>query len=78
MTLISSEVKFIALGDLEFAENSIRIYNSDGMEVSASVEVVHQSPLQITLAISRLSAGTYVIRMESPDSRVFVRKLIKR
>ncbi|MEB2778083.1 T9SS type A sorting domain-containing protein [Algoriphagus sp. D3-2-R+10] len=64
--------------DLEFAENSMSIYNSDGKEVSSSVEVVHQSPSKVTLAISRLAAGTYLITIESPDNREFVGKLIKR
>ncbi|MEB2778079.1 T9SS type A sorting domain-containing protein [Algoriphagus sp. D3-2-R+10] len=74
----SSEVEIQALGDLEFAENSMSIYNSNGKEVSSSVEVVHQSPNKVTLAISRLAAGTYLIMIESPDNRVFVGKLVKR
>lgn len=73
----SSEVEIQALGDLKFAENSMRIYNSSGKEVSSNVEVVHQSPSKVTLAISRLAAGTYLIRMESADNRVFVGKMIK-
>jgi len=74
----SSEVKIQASGDLGFAENSMRIYNTDGKEVSSSVEVVHQSPSEVTLAISRLSAGTYMITIEGPDNRLFVGKLQKR
>jgi hypothetical protein len=74
----SSEVTIQGLGDLEFADNSMKIYSADGKEVSSSVEVVHQSPSEVTLAISRLAAGTYVIRMESSDSRMFVGKLVKR
>lgn len=73
----SSEVEIQALGDLKFAENSMRIYNSSGKEVSSKVEVVHQGPSKVTLAISRLTAGTYLIRMESMDNRVFVGKMIK-
>ena len=74
----SSEVEIQALGDLEFAENSMRIYNSTGKEVSSSVEVIRQSSGSVRLAISRLAAGTYVVMVESLDSRVFVGKLIKR
>src|SRR5690606_24020387 len=73
-----SEVKMQALGDLEFPGNSMRIYNSTGGEVSSSVEIVHQSPREVTLAISRLAAGTYVVIVESADSRMFVGKLVKR
>ncbi|MEP4376718.1 MAG: T9SS type A sorting domain-containing protein, partial [Algoriphagus sp.] len=62
----SSEVKVQALGDLEFAGNSMRVFNSTGADVSSSVEVIHQSPREITLAISRLAAGIYVIMLESP------------
>ncbi|MEB2781769.1 T9SS type A sorting domain-containing protein [Algoriphagus sp. C2-6-M1] len=67
-----------ALGDLEFAENSMSIYNSNGKEVSSSVEVIRQSPRAVTLAIGRLAAGTYLIMIESPDNKVFVGRLIKR
>lgn len=74
----SSEVVIQALGDLEFAENSMKIYDPNGKDFSSSVEVVRQSPSSVTLAISRLAAGTYVIMVESQDSRVFVGKLIKR
>ncbi|MEB2781766.1 T9SS type A sorting domain-containing protein [Algoriphagus sp. C2-6-M1] len=74
----SSEVEIQALGDLEFAENSMSIYNSNGKEVSSSVEVIRQSPRAVTLAIGRLAAGTYLIMTESPDNKVFVGKLVKR
>ena len=74
----SSEVEIQALGDLEFAENSMKIYDPNGKDVSSLVEVIRQSPSSVTLAISRLAAGTYVIMVESQDSRVFVGKLIKR
>jgi len=73
----STQVEIQALGDLQFAENSMRIYDQNGKEVSSSVEVIRQSPSSVTLAISRLAAGTYVIMVESQDSRVFVGKLIK-
>ncbi|PZX48297.1 T9SS type A sorting domain-containing protein [Algoriphagus chordae] len=73
----SAEVEIQALGDLKFAENSMRIYNSSGREVSSSVEVIRQSSSSVSLAIARLSAGTYVIMVESRDNRVFVGKLIK-
>ncbi|WP_057937769.1 T9SS type A sorting domain-containing protein [Algoriphagus resistens] len=74
----SLEVEIQVLGDLKFAENSMRIYNSSGKEVSSNVELVHQSPSKVTLAISRLAAGTYLIRVESTDNRAFVGKMIKR
>ncbi|WP_339707972.1 T9SS type A sorting domain-containing protein [Algoriphagus aquimarinus] len=73
----SSQVEIQALGDLQFAENSMRIYDPNGKDVSSSVEVIRQSPSSVTLTISRLAAGTYVIMVESQDSRVFVGKLIK-
>lgn len=74
----SSQVEIQALGDLQFAENSMRIYDPNGKDVSSSVEVIRQSPSSVTLTISRLAAGTYVIMVESRDNRVFVGKLIKR
>ncbi|SFB45353.1 T9SS type A sorting domain-containing protein [Algoriphagus aquimarinus] len=73
----STQVEIQALGDLEFAENSMRIYDPNGKEVSSIVEVIRQSPSSVTLAISRLAAGTYVIMVESQDSGVFVGKMIK-
>ena len=73
----SSQVEIQALGDLEFAENTMRIYNSFGKEVSYNVEVIRQSRRSVTIAIPRLSAGTYVILVESQDKRMFVGKMIK-
>jgi hypothetical protein len=73
----SSEVKVQALGDLEFAEKSMRIYNSTGADVSSSVEVIRQSSTEVSLGISRLAAGNYVIMVESSDNRIFLGKLIK-
>ncbi|UZD23743.1 metallophosphoesterase [Algoriphagus halophytocola] len=73
----SSEVEIQAFGDLEFAENSMKIYNSSGKEVSSSVEVMLQSSGSVRLGISRLAAGTYVVMAEGLDSRVFVGKLVK-
>tara|TARA_R110002020_G_scaffold231_1_gene1160 strand:+ start:42443 stop:44773 length:2331 start_codon:yes stop_codon:yes gene_type:complete len=73
----SSQVEIQALGDLKFAENSMRIYDNSGKEVSSSVEVIRQSSRSVTLAITRLSAGTYVIMVESQNSGVFVGKMIK-
>ncbi|WP_425638459.1 T9SS type A sorting domain-containing protein [Algoriphagus yeomjeoni] len=73
----SSQVEVQALGDLEFAENSMRIFDNSGKDVSSSVEVIRQSSNAVTLAIARLSAGTYVIMVESQDNRVFVGRLIK-
>ena len=73
----SSQVEIQALGDLKFAENSMRIYDNNGKDASSSVEVIHQSSSAVTLAIARLSAGTYVIMVESQDNRVFVGKLVK-
>ncbi|RAI94038.1 T9SS type A sorting domain-containing protein [Algoriphagus yeomjeoni] len=73
----SSQVEIQVLGDLKFAESSMRIYDQNGKEVSSSVEVIRQSSNAIILAIPRLSAGTYVIMVEGQDNRVFVGKLIK-
>ncbi|SFU12273.1 Por secretion system C-terminal sorting domain-containing protein [Algoriphagus locisalis] len=73
----SSQVEIQAMGDLEFAENSMRIFDNSGKDVSSSVEVIRQSSNAVTLAIARLSAGTYVIMVESQDNRVFVGRLIK-
>ena len=73
----SSQVEIQALGDLKFAENSMRIYDNSGKEVSSSVEVIRQSSRSVTLAIPRLSAGTYVIMVESQNSGVFVGNMIK-
>ncbi|MFC5623830.1 T9SS type A sorting domain-containing protein [Algoriphagus winogradskyi] len=73
----SSQVEIQALGDLKFAANSMRIYDNSGKQVSSSVEVIRQSSRSVTLAIPRLSAGTYVIMVESDDNRVFVGKMIK-
>lgn len=74
----SFEVEIQALGDLKFVENSMRIYDLQGKEVSSSVEVIRQSSSAVTLAVSRLAAGTYVIMVESFDGKVFVGKLVMR
>ncbi|WP_233754443.1 T9SS type A sorting domain-containing protein [Algoriphagus sp. AGSA1] len=74
----SSQVEVQALGDLEFAENNLRIYNSSGKDVSSIIEIIRQSPSAVTLGISRLAAGTYVILVESQENRMFVGKLMKR
>ncbi|WPR76705.1 T9SS type A sorting domain-containing protein [Algoriphagus sp. NG3] len=74
----SSQVELQTVGDLEFAENSLRVYNSSGKDVSSSVELIRQSPSSVTLGISGLAAGTYVIMVESQENRMFVGKLMKR
>ncbi|WP_192349613.1 T9SS type A sorting domain-containing protein [Algoriphagus sp. Y33] len=74
----SGQVEIQTLGDLEFAENSMRIYDQNGKDVSSIVEVISHSPNAVKLAISRLAAGTYVIMVESQENRMFVGKLMKK
>jgi|GEM_PF-4662078 len=72
-----AEVVFEPKSDLEFAENSWKVYDLSGKNVGQSVFMIHQSPKQIRLDVSTLASGTYTVMVESQDNRIFLGRFIK-
>lgn len=72
-----AEVVFEPKGDLEFAENSWKVYDLNGKDVGQTVFMIHQSPKQIRLDVSTLASGTYSVMVESQDHRIFLGRFIK-
>lgn len=72
-----AEVVFEPKGELEFAENSWKVYDLNGKDVGQSVFVIHQSPKQIRLDVSTLASGSYSVMVESQDNRIFLGRFVK-
>jgi 3',5'-cyclic AMP phosphodiesterase CpdA len=72
-----TEVVFEPKGDLEFVENSWKVYDLNGKDVGQSVFMIHQSSKQIRLDVSTLASGTYSVMVESQDNRIFLGRFIK-
>lgn len=71
------EVVFEPKGDLEFAENSWKVYDLNGKDLGQSVFMIHQSPKQIRLDVSTLASGAYSVMIESQDHRIFLGRFVK-
>ncbi|WP_268033660.1 T9SS type A sorting domain-containing protein [Algoriphagus sp. PAP.12] len=72
-----AEVVFEPKGDLEFAENSWKVYDLNGKDVGQSVFMIHQSSKQIRLDVSTLASGTYSVMVESHDHRIFLGRFVR-
>ncbi|WP_026954204.1 T9SS type A sorting domain-containing protein [Algoriphagus vanfongensis] len=64
-------------GDLAFAENSWRIFDLNGRDVSASAILLYQSDQQIRLDVSTLANGTYTVWIDSQAQKIFLGRFIK-
>ncbi|MEN2283438.1 T9SS type A sorting domain-containing protein [Algoriphagus sp. SE2] len=74
---VSSEVTVEATGDLEFAESSWKIYDMNGRNLNVTIQVLNQTSTRLTFDVSDLANGTYLITVESTQSKIFLGRIIK-
>jgi hypothetical protein len=66
-----------ATGDLEFIPNTWEVFDMNGKELNENILLINESPERITLDVSSISNGTYVISVKGSKNQVFLGRIIK-
>jgi 3',5'-cyclic AMP phosphodiesterase CpdA len=74
---VSSEVSIESTGDLEFIPNTWEVFDMNGKALKQNINLLSESPTKITLDVSAIANGTYLISVQGLDQQVFLGRILK-
>ncbi len=74
---VSSEVTIESIGDLEFESRSWEVFDMNGKSLKQNIILLSESPTKITLDVSTIANGTYLISVQGLDQQVFLGRIVK-
>ncbi|MBN3581882.1 metallophosphoesterase [Algoriphagus aestuarii] len=74
---VSSEVTIESIGDLEFIAGSWEVFDMNGKSLNSNIRLLSESTTKLTLDVSSLSNGGYLISIKGSDHQVFLGRILK-